>query len=347
MFAAPAAFLFRPARHAAKMIGLDALRKIVMHQHLIGIPVVLLLAAPLHAVILYSKPERNTDPPDGALLNSGWQYQGQFRGFLATPISKKYFITAGHIGGVVGNKLKVGDRVFTTTTYWDDPNSDLRIWTVNKKFSAWAPLYTGTKEVGKHAMIFGRGTQRGAEIRDNSNTTLKGWEWGIADTVQSWGINQIDAIIPGNSDEGDLLQFDFDANGVSNEATLSNGDSAGGVFFYDKPAATWKLAGINYSVDGPFKRTADGSEFHAALFDLGGFYYGSTFIADQFIDIPQKFYATRISSNMPWIMGVLNGTVPPTQTAPPAGRPAGVPEPTALFGVATATVLSRRQRRRP
>ena len=303
-----------------------------------------LLATPARAVILFDKADRNTAAPDGLLRNSGWQWQGDFRGFIGTPISKKYFITAGHIGGIAGNKLRLNGRAFTTTAHWDDPNSDLRIYTVNKKFDGWAPLHTAGREVGKHAMIFGRGTQRGAEVRVNNQ--LKGWEWGIEDRVQSWGINAVDAVAPGDAQEGDLLQFDFDSTGlVANEASLSTGDSAGGVFVYDKVTKQWQLAGINYSVDGPFSRTQGGATFQAALFDMGGLYYGNQFIDDSSIDVPVKMYATRISSKMDWIMGVLRGTIPPTMVAPITSRAAQVPEPMTIGIVALGAiaVLARRR----
>jgi hypothetical protein len=60
---------------------------------------------PADAVILKHSIPRNTTPPTGELANAGWQYQAQFAGFLGTPISSKYFITAQHIGGVVGQDV--------------------------------------------------------------------------------------------------------------------------------------------------------------------------------------------------------------------------------------------------
>lgn len=310
-----------------------------------NLTIVTILAAgsAAHGVILQSSANRNTTEPAGALAGSGWQYQGTWRGFNGTPISKKYFITAGHVEGDVGTKFRINGRVFTTTAMWDDPASDLRIYSVNKKFDAWAPIYTGTKEVGKHALVIGRGTQRGAEVR--LNNVLKGWEWGGSDGVQSWGLNQIDTILNGDPDEGQLLQFDFDSSGngaIDNEATLSNGDSAGGVFIYNKPTKRWELAGINLSVDGPFARTNGGQTFQAALTDLGGFFYGSTQVNDTFVDNPSRFFSTRVSSNLDWINGVLGGKIAASGTA---GRNGGnVPEPAGMIALAAAAALLRRRR---
>jgi len=47
-----------------------------------------------------------------------------------------------------------------------------------------------------------------------------------------------------------LLKLTFSRNGLTNEGALSGGDSGGGVFIND--SGKWKLAGINYLVDGPF-----------------------------------------------------------------------------------------------
>jgi hypothetical protein len=305
----------------------------------------LAMVSTARAVILnVAQTGRLTADPPGRFADAGWQWQGEFRGFLGTPISKKYFITAGHIGGNVGDRMRLNGRAFVTTAYWDDPSSDLRIWTVQKKFDSWAPMYTGKKEVGKHAILFGRGTPRGAEILVNNQP--HGWEWGPGDTAKSWGFNRIDAISVGASDEGQLLEFDFDrvGLGIDAEATLSVGDSGGAVFFWDKTSQRWQLAGINYSVDGPFSRTQGGTTFHGAMYDYGGLYYGEAFLPDSAADVPQKFYASRVSSNMPWIMDVLRGVIPPTSATPGAFSANVVPEPTTALLVALAPMLLLRRR---
>lgn len=304
--------------------------------------------APVSAVILLNNPVRNLSAPSGRLTDSGWQWQGNFRNFAATPVSKKFFVTAGHIGGGVGDRMRVGGRVFTTVRYWDDPNSDLRLYEVNKSFSSWAPMYTGRKEAGKHALIFGRGTQRGPEVSVNGR--VGGWEWGGGDGQLSWGLNVIDAVVPGEQGEGDLLQFDFDSiagGAIEQEGTLSIGDSAGGAFFWNRDLKRWELAGLHYSVDGPFSRTPGGQSFQAAMFDMGGLYYGDSLVADSSVDVPQRFYATRISSNMNWIMSVFRGQIAPTQSAQSiSSGKSSVPEPSSVGAmVLAAGLLSRRVRR--
>jgi len=298
--------------------------------------------AAAHAVILAQSANRNTSAPTGGLSAAGWDLQGRWRGFLGTPISKKFFVTAGHAGGTVGTKFFLGSRVFTTTAMWDDPNSDLRIYSVNKKFDAWAPMYTGEQELGKYAILFGRGTQRGAEVRVNG--ALKGWEWGTDDQVQSWGINRIDEIVDGNSAEGKLLQADFDLVGVDGEGIISAGDSGGGAFIYNKATRRYELAGVNYAVDGPYKRILNGPDFNAALFDQGGLYNGNAFISDPPADKPSQMFISRISSAQTWIDGVFSGRTAPTSQAQRTTQ--GVPEPASAGLIAMALVALARRRAR-
>jgi hypothetical protein len=85
------------------------------------------------------------------------------------------------------------------------------------------------------------------------------------------------------------------------------------VFIQD--GSTWKLAGINYAVDGPYSTTDSGPGFSASLFDEGGLYKqtGSAWVLtpDVPVDVPGSFYATRISSHVAWINSVLGAPSPP------------------------------------
>ncbi|HMJ06350.1 MAG TPA: hypothetical protein VK474_08875, partial [Chthoniobacterales bacterium] len=96
-----------------------------------------------------------------------------------------------------------------------------------------------------------------------------------------------------------------------NEAHLSVGDSGGAVFIKDGP--TWKLAGINYAVDGPiFTDNAGGGAFDGALYDAHDFYYQDSDNPPHYVlipgpgPVPTGFYATRISSKLPWIRSVID-----------------------------------------
>jgi len=267
----------------------------------------LLLAAvtPARAVLFDSTgdPSFNTTAPGGALAGSGWQYEGSWLGFLGTPIAPNYFISAGHIGGSVGDIFTFNGVQYTTTAMFQSPTSDLRIWQVSGTFPMFAPLYTGSDEVGKSLVVIGNGTQRGADISPGG--MLKGWSWGTADGVTRWGTNVVSGIYTGNASQGDFLMAAFDHGFDLNEAHLSVGDSGGAVFIQDA-MGTWQLAGINYGVDGPYALdSSGGGQFNASLFDQSGFYLQNEVGGWDAASGPGSFYATRISSNSDWILGVI------------------------------------------
>jgi hypothetical protein len=296
------------------------------------------------AVILLGSgdPAYNTAPPTGVLMGSGWQYQGQWGGFLGTVIAPQYFIAAQHVGGAIGQAFVFNGVTYTTTAYWDDSTTDLRIWKVGGVFSSYAPLYSLSDEVGKTLVVIGRGTQRGdpvtltvvqtvyttnvvnlktlgisakkaaqefpgATFQGNTmtvvtsevatNMVLKGWQAGPSDGVMRWGQNQVLAA-------GNLIAASFDKNGGTNEACLSGGDSSGGLFIQD--GGVWKLAGINYGIEGPFGISATDPGFYGAIFDESGLYVGGTLVPDDGQLRPASFYATRISPRVAWIQSVIN-----------------------------------------
>lgn len=264
---------------------------------------------PLQAVLFESTSNTayNTTAPTGTLTGSGWQHEGTWGSFLGTPIAPNYFITAKHVGGTNGQEFVLNGFTYHAIASFANPDSDLQIWKVAETFPAFAPLYSATNEANKHLVVFGRGTQRGDEIIVDGE--LKGWKWGPGDGVQRWGKNDVAAVVDGGTGLGDLLAATFDRGTGANDAHLSNGDSGGAVFIQD--GATWKLAGINYSVTEPFVSTngVDGSGFNAALLDYGGLYVGGdtdwAIITNEVDDIPSAFFSTRISANLAWIYGVL------------------------------------------
>jgi len=282
----------------------------------------LLFSSPsVNSVIFFSTgdPTYNTTAPGGTLSNSGWQYQGLWGGFLGTPIAPKYFITAAHVGGSIGDPFLYQGTNYLTSAVFDDPNTDLRIWRVCGTFPRFAPLYTGTSEVGQNLVVFGRGTQRGAEVTTTNffQTRTNGWLWGPYDGVQRWGENVVTQIVDGGgtlgqSGVGDLLAASFDSDGGPNECDLSVGDSAGAVFIQD--GGVWKLAGINFAVDGPYNTSDADPGFNAAIFDQGGLYQwsGTNWVLTPDLPLPQpgSFYSTRISSRVDWINSVLADSNP-------------------------------------
>jgi hypothetical protein len=137
------------------------------------------------AVILFGSgdPSYNTTPPAGALQGSGWQYEGQWGIFLGTPIAPQYFIAAHHVGGAVGQTFVFNGVNYTTTAYWDDPDTDLRIWKINGTFPIYAPLYATNDEAGKTLVVIGRGSQRGDPVLITE-----------AQTVNSTNVVDLDAL---------------------------------------------------------------------------------------------------------------------------------------------------------
>lgn len=296
------------------------------------------------AVILFGSgdPAYNTTPPTGALQDSGWQYEGQWGGFLATPIAPQYFVAAKHVGGAVGDAIVFNGVSYATTAYWDDASTDLRIWKVNGTFPYYAPLYTTNNEQGKTQVVIGRGTQRGAPVEMQvvrtvyttnvvnmkalkisrkdalaefpnaiiqgqtmtvvtselvTNLVLKGWQAGPSDSVMRWGQNKVLAC-------GSCLVAAFTGNNGPDEAYLSNGDSSGAVFIQD--GSVWKLAGINYGVDGPFATSASSAPFYGAIFDASNMYVAGTYLPDTGVANPAYYYATRISERTAWIQSVIS-----------------------------------------
>jgi len=275
----------------------------------LGLSITLAATAPTQAVILYGTgdPTANTTAPAGALVNSGWQYEGQFGGFLGTAIASNYFITAKHIGGTVGQSFILNGVAYTTTAVFPDPSSDLQIWQIAGTFPTHAPLYSGApgSEVNLSLVVFGRGTQRGSAVNVGSDPHLGGWLWGSSDGVERWGTNFI-ASIENDPTYGGLLRAPFDATGGLNEAHLSAGDSGGGVFVFNGDTSQWELAGINLAVDGPFSTSPNGTNpFDAAMFDTSGLFVQDDQGKWVTSPNPSAFYATEIAAREGFIDSVV------------------------------------------
>lgn len=287
------------------------------------IALLVMTQAPARAVVFFSTadPEHNTSPPSAQLAGSGWQFEGDWVGFLGTAIAPRYFISAQHIGGAVGDSFVLGGVPYTTTAYFDDPSSDLRIWQVGGTFPVFAELYSRADEVGKALVVVGRGTQRGVEVTVSGlfGSSLKGWQWGPPDQRRRWGENTVSSTVPpaasfppNQRKQGPLLRAAFDSGQGSNECALTGGDSGGGLFIKD--GAVWKLAGISFAVDGPYNTTSTGEGFNAVIFDEGGLYKQNGDSWSQVPDLPGSqaggFYATRISERRAWIESILSAPLP-------------------------------------
>jgi hypothetical protein len=298
------------------------------------------LARQSDAVILLNHTVRNTTQPPGALANAGWQWEGQWREFLGTAISKTTFITAGHVGGNVGDNFTLNGVQYKTTARWDDPESDLQIWSIKGRFPTWAPILKTPAEIGKPMIVYGRGTQRGQQVVVNNQ--LKGWLWGNADHEESWGMNVITASTAGRADpdagggriRGAVLYWNFDRlSGLKQESMLSVGDSGGGMFI--QTGNTWSLAGVNLAAQSMFSYPDSTDVLNGALLDIGGLKMGGKLITDAEIDLPAASYATRVSLRASWIKDVWERLIAPDEavSASLSTSPGSLPEPGNFLGV--------------
>lgn len=308
----------------------------------------MVMARPALAVIFHATgdPAYNTNAPTGALANSGWQYTGRWGGFLGTVIAPRYFVTAKHIAADdtgAGDPFVFQGQSYTALTYYDDPNSDLRLWRVCGAFPPpYAPLYTLGVEVNRGVVLIGRGTQRGAEVRGGLTNGLRGWEWGAYDGVQRWGSNTVAGVINGGTELGSLISLRFNAGAGPDEAHLSYGDSGGPIFVMD--VTTWKLAGVNHASDGRYSHTTNDAPpgFYAALFDESDLFKRVNQVWVPGTLTPGNSYATRIASRVIWINSILN-QVPPADPPPVLQSAAGMDDafaddPAAVVNVPTRTV---------
>jgi hypothetical protein len=287
--------------------------------------VVLLITAnaiTVRAVLFQSTgdPAYNTNAPSGSLTNSGWQYEGIWDtslelstnyyavgNFLGTPIAPQFFITAAHIYGSTNDVFIFNGVTYHPVAQFTTLDSDLSIWQVAETFPYYVPLYTSSGETNSPVVVFGRGTQSGEPVVVGGQTN--GWLWvEPSDGVERWGESNVSSITNGGTGVGDLLRCAFDADVGSNACDLSEGDSGGGLFIEE--GGVWKLAGINYGVDGPFSNAVDGTAFNASLLDVRGLFEEVSPGNWQFMSgpqpIPSAFYSTRISANLDWIESVIN-----------------------------------------
>lgn len=264
------------------------------------------------AVIFHSTgdPDYNTTEPIGALGLSGWQWVGKWGSSTGTPVGPHHFLAARHIGGAIGQALVLGAGEYVTKAYQDDPESDLRIWETATPFPTWAPLCRVRDEVGRMAVIFGRGYIRGEDVRDTMNGELRGWRWSPGDGRLRWGTNRIHAEVNRGAGWGTMLYALFENNGNANEVHLAVNDSGAPMFINNGQG--WKLAGIAGAVDAHFNTSDSGPGFDAAIFDARNLHFGREGKWTKRLEgpkpLPSGFYCTRISARADWIDRMISGS---------------------------------------
>lgn len=261
------------------------------------------------AIVLFGtgNPSANTTPPVGALGDSGWRTQTEVAP-SATVIGRNLLLTARHIGHRVGDAIHFDGLTYPVQRRSDAPDGDLRMLEVAGRLDSnrIAQLYTGSDESGRAAVLHGYGLARGIPVyRDGPlGPELRGWQWGTAGARLRWGTNVI-TDVTNIAGAGSFIRSLFSGNAGGDEATVSIGDSGGGVFIRDADGL-WKLAGVMIDVEGSFAASITDEPFHAALFDRRGFFEQESDgtwqqLPEAGIEPGTFWLATRISSYRDWI----------------------------------------------
>jgi hypothetical protein len=271
----------------------------------------------LEAVLFFATddPEHNTTPPTDEAEARAWHLQGIWRTCQGTPIAPRWFLSAKHIGGAIGDAFTIQGKTHYAIARILDPESDLVLWGVTDSFQDHAALFSDDDEIGLRMLVFGRGAVRGNPVflETGKSHELKGWERGSGQAVMRWGENIVTQIADDpiliQKGLGQLIGAEFNRNGLPDEAGLSPCDSGGGMFLWQENK--WKLAAISYGAGGKYNTHQEGEGFIAMLFDGGGFYVYTNedcegegtweFIEDNEVDQPSSIWGTRIQYRSSWI----------------------------------------------
>ncbi|MEN9674589.1 MAG: hypothetical protein RIS76_485 [Verrucomicrobiota bacterium] len=309
----------------------------------------LLISTRAQAVILLGTgdPTAHTTPPTGALADSGWKTQTD-AGPCATAVGPRHLLTAAHMGILPGFALHFGGLVYPVVQIARASDSDLLLVEIAGRLDAdrIARLTIRTNEVGNGVVIHGRGGPRGAAVTVEGlgGSELRGWRWTGMGSPLRWGTNVIeDVAVEGGTNPGSFLRAWFDPDGGDHEATVSIGDSGGGVFLREDDG--WSLAGVMNAVQSEFRRTADGETFVAAIFDRRDLFEWDSENGWQVdpaatLQPGTLWQATRVSSYAEWVTGEM--VKPPVVDWP---RLLSAATPDGPFAEHTAYALDIPQRR--
>lgn len=286
----------------------------------------------LGAVVVFGPggADRNASAPTGSLVNSGWQWTGQFNAFCGVPVGRSSFLTAAHIGGQVGDRFEWNGRSYRTVGFETDAASDLRLWHVSGEFPGTSPIVLQDLRIGEPVMILGRGAARGTPIlaeRGDDGPILAGWRWGSLDGRLRWGTNAIAQQIDGASIGlyGPLAGCAFNGGIGNDEACISLGDSGGPLFV--RRGQEWQLAGIHFAVEAAFNTSDTGTGENGTLFDYRGLYRRSNSAwelepVEGTSPVPAVFFSTRVMPRRAWLDASI-ARAPAAPTLEQAAEPQG------------------------
>jgi hypothetical protein len=308
-------------------LELEIMRRFARASSIISLAV----CASSRAITLYNfdtnsttgNPSSHASAPTGTFANSGWQYQGMIPEGIpssGTAIGPHTFVTAAHTNPTNGTIITYNGGTYTVTGSTLSSNREVAFVTVSGTLPFWAPVYNNTVSDGsiqnQTLVDMGRGTQRGDPITvstvnpgDPNGGTLRGWVWGPLDSVQRWGTNTVSGTYTDPSTHFEYLTYTFDRNGLTDEATVSGGDSGGGVFIKSATDGVWKFAGVNSSVSpssfryDPNTATTPVDPLPSSAFDYSDLYLQSTtgqyFKAQDYFPgqnpIPQTAYISNLT----------------------------------------------------
>jgi hypothetical protein len=233
------------------------------------------------ALVFFSTgdPEFHTSPPTNAYANAGWQWETD-NSFCGTAVGPKHMITANHLAQSwlldSGGGLFFDGLYYTILAATNAPDSDIRLLWIAGRFGSWAPIYTNRNEIGSDVFMLGRGGARGARVTTADGAggvRTNGWLWNPGDGRLRWGANQVYSTTPDtNLTWPHNMIFRFRESADPDIATISGGDSGGGVFIRDNDGR-WKLAGTIFVAEAEFKYApADTNSFLAAVYDRNNLY---------------------------------------------------------------------------
>lgn len=271
--------------------------------------VALVAGLPARAILLYGTgdPTRNTTAPTGGTVtNSGWQWQGRWSFALGTVIGPRQFVSAKHLNVPAGPLFEFRGLYYSTVSVTNLDGTDLNVYTVAGRFPDYAPINTSRSEVGRPLMLFGRGGKRGEPFEN------RGWKVADIDGVQRWGTNTVKSVIPSQqSAAGELLEFDFVSTAGDDEGIFSGGDSGAGTFMRGTDGV-WRLAGVNYAVEGPYATNTTSEAFYGALYDTRGLYWGfqgqQQQVPNFIFPIGGRGFVSRVSTYATWLNSQVSDT---------------------------------------
>lgn len=231
----------------------------------------------------------------------GWNLEGNFGAFSATPIGPSWIATVSHIGfsstfiynGTTYNVVPGSGVIINPST---SDGTGIELYRISGTLPTYAQIYNSATDGPinyAQAFLTGRGTEKGSAVYalntgdGYQNGQQAGWAPGVTDYTMRWGENYVYTTTFGNQP---FLAYAFDAPGAGDftpdEATLSDGDSGGGVFLYSTATQTWKLAGLNEGFANAYSVNPDYSNPIAGpLYDTLGLYSG----VNQEVKYPSSF----------------------------------------------------------